>query len=217
MTTNPYISMIPGTNTLIYKNPAEGQALFKRHGVDIQHPRHRDYYNMLRNRRRNQAFFSDLFTTIANITGKLSEAGVFNSRSKQITTPARSASLSAISNTTPSSQPVGGFASQIGESYMGDNDRIQRVNPHQKRQYDELMRHLHQMTHYGRDPHYLPVAYALPIGGYTVGGPVTGPQWIDDGTDEPPQLQLPGFTTPAEHHELPVIGDTIFGINKKLV
>ncbi|MGZ3983433.1 MAG: hypothetical protein ACXVJE_19550, partial [Mucilaginibacter sp.] len=46
---------------------------------------------------------------------------------------------------------------------------------------------------------------------------VTGPQWIDDGTDEPPQLQLPGFTTPAEHHELPVIGDTIFGINKKLV
>jgi len=66
-------SLVPGTNQLIQGYPGYGSQLFQQYGYNIQKPRYRDYYNMLRGDRALQ--FADSLAQLLLTVYKASHPG----------------------------------------------------------------------------------------------------------------------------------------------
>lgn len=170
-------SLVPGTNQLIKGYPGYGSQLFNQYGYQIDRPRNRDYYNMLRGNQGLQ--FAD---SLAQLLVKIWPTGP-HATGTPATTPAALSTGLALSNTPGNAgyNPAAlfnsnkafsksisanetGTSSFIGERYgngqwpMNGPDPITRLNA-----YHELLRHTEHWDRQEREPRYfIQNSYLLP-------------------------------------------------------
>jgi len=199
-------TLVPGTNQLIYTNAQNaGTALFKKHGYNIQHPRHRDYYNALRRREGGMDFFSDLGSVITGIFGQggaFAKGGAFASGGSNVSRPGAALTASSAGLTpTPTSglfspDIFGGSPSYANVGFDGEESGYTSSDPRHLRAYNELVEHLRRESL--REAQIPYVQYVYTSNGYPQALPAAQQDGLQQDTRDDRQTQDTIFGIPTQ-------------------